>query len=135
MVNPKEVDPVEAVRELTGGGVDHAFEVVGTVKQLLEQAVNMLAPGGTAYVVGAQNGDAVMDLHPAQLLYGKTSLKGVFMGGTNFKHDIPFYADLYLQKRLNFDDLVSRTIRLDQINEAYADLKKGGIARSVITQF
>lgn len=134
-INPAKGDAVAAVRELTEGGVDHAFEVVGGIKKTLEQVEEMLAPGGVAYIVGAQPPTMTFDLKPSRLLQAKTALRGVYMGGTNFKIDIPYYADLYLQRRLNLDDLVSRTIRLDQINEAYADLEKGGIARSVITSF
>lgn len=136
VINPSETDSVTAVKDLTGGGVDHAFEVIGGIKQTLEQALKMLAHGGTAYVIGAQPPGTMLDLHLADLLYEKTSIKGVWMGATNFKHDIPLYAELYLQGRFNLDDLVSQEIRLDQLNEAYADLDgHTGIARSVITTF
>ncbi|EMC2290414.1 hypothetical protein VB661_004138 [Salmonella enterica] len=57
------------------------------------------------------------------------------MGSTNIKRDIPMYADLYLQGRFNLDDLISREINIAEINDAYLDLKKGVIARSVITSF
>lgn len=135
VVNPADGDPVAAVQELTGGGVDHAFEVIGNIKQTLEQAVGMLAPGGTAYVIGAQDPWNVMDLHPAGLLFNKTAIRGVYMGGTNFKRDIPLFAELYLQGRFNLDDLVSQEIGLGDINAAYAALESGSIARSVITSF
>ncbi len=62
-------------------------------------------------------------------------MRGVVMGSTNIKHDIPMYAELYLQGRLNLDDLISREINISQINEAYQELKQGAIARSVITCF
>lgn len=136
VVNPTSTDPVEAVRDLTGGGVDHAFEVIGGIKATMEQALKMLTKGGTAYVIGAQPPDAVLDLNLAQFLAERKALKAVWMGATNFKHDIPLYAELYLQGRFNLDDLVSREIRLDQLNEAYAELDQHvGVARSVITQF
>ncbi|AKH44299.2 hypothetical protein WYH_03280 (plasmid) [Croceibacterium atlanticum] len=57
------------------------------------------------------------------------------MGSTNIKHDIPMYAELYLQGKLNLDDLISREIGIGEINDAYAELKGGAIARSVITSF
>jgi S-(hydroxymethyl)glutathione dehydrogenase/alcohol dehydrogenase len=135
VVNPANGDLVAAVQDLTGGGVDHAFEVIGNIKQTLEQAVAMLATGGTAYVIGAQDPWNVMDLHPAGLLFNKTGIRGVYMGGTNFKRDIPLYAELYLQGRFNLDDLVSQTIAVDGINAAYTELESGGIARTVITSF
>ncbi|WP_067672982.1 zinc-binding dehydrogenase [Nocardia miyunensis] len=135
VVNPAEQDPVAAVRELTDGGVDHSFEVIGNIKQTLQQALGMLAPGGTAYVVGAQSPSQIMEISPAELLFNKTALRGVYMGGTNFKRDIPLYAELYLQGRFNLDDLLSRTIGIEDVNKAYEELAKGGIARSVITSF
>jgi hypothetical protein len=54
------------------------------------------------------------------------------MGSTNIKHDIPMYANLYLQGRFNLDDLISKEINISEINGAYQELKKGAIARSVI---
>ena len=76
-----------------------------------------------------------MVLHPSELLFDKTGIRGVYMGGTNFKRDIPLYAELYLQGRFNLDDLVSRTITISDINAAYTELMDGNIARSVITSF
>ncbi len=57
------------------------------------------------------------------------------MGSTNIKCDIPMYADLYLQGRFNLDDLISSEINIAEINDAYLDLKKGVISRSVFTSF
>ncbi|WZB62011.1 hypothetical protein WJ970_34885 [Achromobacter xylosoxidans] len=57
------------------------------------------------------------------------------MGSSNIKHDIPMYAELYLQGKLNLDDLISQEINISEINEAYEELKHGKIARSVITSF
>lgn len=65
----------------------------------------------------------------------KASIKGVNMGSSNFKRDIPLYVDLYLQGRINLDDLLSQTIGIDEINEGYESFAKGGIARTVITTF
>jgi S-(hydroxymethyl)glutathione dehydrogenase/alcohol dehydrogenase len=57
------------------------------------------------------------------------------MGSTNIKHDIPMYAELYLQGRLDLDDLIAQEINIEQINDAYQELKDGATARSVITSF
>jgi S-(hydroxymethyl)glutathione dehydrogenase/alcohol dehydrogenase len=134
-VNPKNQDAVAEIIAISGGGVDHAFEVIGGIEETLTQAVRALAPGGTAYVVGAQGPTSTFGFSPAELLFQKTALQGVYMGSCNFKVDIPLYADYYLQGRFNLDDLVSKTVRLDEINEAYAELHGGAIARSVITEF
>ena len=56
-------------------------------------------------------------------------------GSTNFKRDVPMYADLYLQGRLNLDDLVSKRIALRDVNDGYAALKDGSINRVVVTSF
>ncbi|MFC4244757.1 Zn-dependent alcohol dehydrogenase [Gryllotalpicola reticulitermitis] len=135
LVNPAETDPVAAVLELTGGGVDHAFEVIG-LTSTSEQAIKMARLGGGAYLIGVHKPGATLAVDVlTDLLYGQKKVQGVYMGSTNIKHDIPYYADLYLQGRLNLDDLVSREIGLDQINSAYEELKSGSIARSVITSF
>jgi S-(hydroxymethyl)glutathione dehydrogenase/alcohol dehydrogenase len=132
LVNASEGDPVEQVRELTNGwGVDSAFEVIG-LKQTAEQAVGMLSNGGTAYMVGIQRPGTVWEIPAGPLVTPQKGLRGVYMGGTIFKVDIPMYAEYYLQGRFNLDDLVSQTIPLDQVNEGYIELKKGEVARSVV---
>ena len=133
-INPADGDVVEMVRAITGtDGVDHSFEVIG-LKATAHQAVEVLGKGGDAYLIGMQKPGTVIELEPmGDLLMQQKSLHGVFMGSSSFKLDIPMYADLYLQGRFNLDDLVSQTIKLEEINEGYDDLRKGGVARSVIT--
>jgi S-(hydroxymethyl)glutathione dehydrogenase/alcohol dehydrogenase len=62
-------------------------------------------------------------------------VQGVNFGSTNAKHDIPMYADLYLQGRMNLDDLVSKRISLRDVNDGYAALKEGSLNRVVVTSF
>ncbi|NMV38076.1 Zn-dependent alcohol dehydrogenase [Ralstonia insidiosa] len=128
-------DHVKAVRTMTDGGVSHAFEVVGA-KSTIEQSIKMLRKGGCAYVIGLPKPGNPVSVDPlADLLLNQVTIKGVYMGSSNIKHDIPMYANLYLQGRFNLDDLISKQISIDEINDAYQELKKGGIARSVITRF
>lgn len=133
VINPAEVDDVAAaVREIVGGsGVDFAFEVIG-LAQTAQQTVDLLAVGGSAYMLGKQKPDAVVSLGSNDLLRAHRSLNGLFMGKSVPDVDIPLYADLYQQGRLNLDDLVSETISLEEINEGYEKLEKGEIARSVV---
>lgn len=137
VVNPRNQDAVEAVKAIVGGhGVDHAFEAIGMMATL-EQAVSMVDVGGTAYMVGMQKPDAHLSLNvdpmaPDGLLQSARKVQGIMMGDTNFKVDIPTYADLYLQGRLNLDDLISERIKLEDINEGYEKLRSGELARSVI---
>lgn len=128
-------DAVEAVRKLTGGGVDHAFEVIG-LKSTSEQSIRMARKGGGAYLIGLHKPGAPIDVDVLMdLIVNQVTIKGVYMGSSNIKHDIPMYAQLYLQGRFNLDDLISKEINLAEINDAYEELKKGAIARSVITSF
>ena len=128
-------DAVAAVRALVDGGVDHAFEVVG-IKATSEQAIKMVRKGGGAYLIGVHSPAATIDVNVTiDLLTNQVEVRGVYMGSSNIKHDIPMYAQLYLQGKLNLDDLISRESNLSEINEAYEELKGGAIARSVITSF
>ncbi len=133
VVNSREVDAVATVRELTGGlGVEHAFEMTG-LEQPLRDGYDMLRRNGTVYIVGMQALGSTFSLPSAEFFRG-TSVRAVTMGSANFKVDIPFYAELYLQGRFNLDDLVGQRLTLDQIDEGYARLLSGGgVARSVIT--
>lgn len=126
-------DVVEAVRALTGG-VDAAFEVVGRT-ETVQQAVGMLAKGGCAYLIGVQRPGARLDLDLPAFANQQFGLRGIAMGSTNPKVDLPVYAEMYLQGRLKLDELISRRIRLDEINEAYDELRRGAMARAVITDF
>lgn len=137
VVNSSDVDAVAAVRELSGGdGVDHACVMIG-VSSVAEQAVGVLGQDGTVYIVGGMSPGAELVLRPSPaestLLPLQQGVRGTWLGSTNFYHDIPLYVSLYLEGRLNLDDLISRTIALDEINEAYEELERGGLARSVIT--
>ena len=134
-VDAGQGDPVEAVRELTGGGVKHAFEVIG-LKSTSEQALQMTRVGGGAYLIGLQvPGNKIEVEVMTDMIFGQRKVQGVMMGSTNIKHDIPMYAGFYLQGRLNLDDLIAQEINIGQINDAYQELKGGAIARSVITSF
>jgi S-(hydroxymethyl)glutathione dehydrogenase/alcohol dehydrogenase len=133
-INPKDGDAVAAVKALTGGGVDHAFEVIG-LRPTSEQAVRMPKKGGAAYLIGLHPPTGEITIHAMGLIANQVKLQGCYMGSTNIKRDIPMYADLYLQGRFNLDDLISREINISEINEAYEDLKRGAVARSVITSF
>jgi len=130
VVDASKVDPVEAVRDLTGGGVDHAIEAIG-LKMTVEQCFSMIAMGGTATVIGMLPIGTKIELMGLELLAAK-KIQGCVMGSTRFRIDIPSYIQLYLQGRLNLDDLVSRVIKLEEINEAFDALKTGEVARSVI---
>lgn len=97
----------------------------------------MLGRRGRAYAVGMQKPGTQLSLDLARSTFKpqQNELVGSVMGGTNFRVDIPYYAELYLQGRLNLDDLVSKRIGLGDIDTAFADIETGAVARSVITSF
>jgi S-(hydroxymethyl)glutathione dehydrogenase/alcohol dehydrogenase len=131
VVDASEVDPVMAVIELTGGGVDHAFEAIG-LKVTAEQAFSMLRKGGTATVIGMVPLGEKLELDAFQLLLEK-KLQGSNMGSNRFRVDMPQYIEWYLAGRLKLDELVSSVIPLAQINDGFAALKTGEVARQLIS--
>jgi S-(hydroxymethyl)glutathione dehydrogenase/alcohol dehydrogenase len=130
-VDAKAGDAVQAVLALTGGGVHHALECVG-LKQTAEQAFGMLRPGGTATIVGMIPFGTKIELHGFDFLRERR-IQGSLMGSNRFRVDMPRLLEFYRQGRLHLDALVSGHIRLDQINEGFAALARGGIGRNVIT--
>jgi len=79
--------------------------------------------------------DVEVSLNIVSAIGGQKSVQGVNLGSTNFKRDIPMYAELYLQGRMNLNDLVSRRISLRDVNDGYAALKDGSLNRVVVTSF
>ena len=130
VIDASKVDAVAAVKELTKGGVEYSFEAIG-LKSAAQQAFNMLCPGGQATVIGMIPMGENVEIHGPDLLSEK-KLTGSNMGSNRFRVDMPRYVDLYLQGRLKLDELVSARISLDQINEGFATMKTGAVARSVI---
>ncbi|MOA41999.1 S-(hydroxymethyl)glutathione dehydrogenase [compost metagenome] len=116
--------------ELTRGGVHHAFECIG-LKQTAEQAFAMLARGGTATVIGMLKPGLKIELDPLQLLHERR-IQGSLMGSNRFPVDMPRLVDFYMSGKLKLDEMISQRIRLDQINEAFDELRRGELARSVI---
>lgn len=133
-INSADGDAVAAVHAILPRGADHAFEVIG-LPVTSELAVQVVRPGGAAHLIGLHRPGQTFPVAGLDVIVRQVALRGVFMGSSNIKHDIPMYADLYLQGRFNLDDLVSREVNIAEINEAYEDLKHGAVARSVITSF
>jgi S-(hydroxymethyl)glutathione dehydrogenase/alcohol dehydrogenase len=134
VIDSTQTNPVEAVRDLLPRGADHVFDFVG-LKQVAEQGLAMLSVGGGLYLVGVAKPDVGINLNIFDAIGGQKRVQGVNLGSTNFKRDIPMYAELYLQGRINLDDLVSKRIALRDVNDGYAALKDGSLNRVVITSF
>ena len=132
LVNATQVDDVvDAVKELSDGGVDYSFEAIGR-KETAEQAFNMLDVGGTATVIGMVPSKQKLEIKGMDLLSEKR-LQGSMMGSNQFRQDMPAMVKMYLDGRLMLDEMVSAKLRLDQVNEGYDMMRRGEIARSVIT--
>ncbi|WP_411732731.1 Zn-dependent alcohol dehydrogenase [Paeniglutamicibacter sp.] len=129
VIDASLVDPVAAVQELCGG-VDHALEVVG-LAQTFEQGLAMLGAGGTLTLVGAPPETATGSVHLLSLLWERR-VQGSLMGSARSRVDIPRLAQHYLAGNLELDSLVSRRIKLEEINEGFEDMLSGEVARTVI---
>ena len=128
LVNASKVDPVEEVRNLTGGrGADYGFEVISTVKTI-RQTFDATAPGGHMVVVGiAPRGSEVS--FPAGL--GKTVSSGGFIDANPWV-DFPKIVDLYVDGTLKIDELITRQRPLEEANEAVEAMKSGEVTRTVL---
>jgi S-(hydroxymethyl)glutathione dehydrogenase/alcohol dehydrogenase len=130
LVNPKDGDPVQRIKDLTKGGVHHAIECLGT-KATAEQAFQMLAVGGTATIVGMVPFGQKIELHGFDFLRER-KIQGSSMGSNRFRVDMPRLIEFYRQRKLHLDDWISDRIKLSEINEGFANMKAGKVVRSVI---
>jgi S-(hydroxymethyl)glutathione dehydrogenase/alcohol dehydrogenase len=122
----------EAVRSLTEGrGADYVFEAIG-LPAVQEQCLEAARPGGVVVLVGISPMGSGTNLPGAIIARQEKTVSGSYYGSANAARDFPLYADLYLKGRLDLDRLVSKTYPLEQINEAYADMLGGEIARGVV---
>src|SRR5581483_4083041 len=129
-IDASNTDAVKAIRAMTDGGVDYSFEAVG-LKKLAEQCYDSLRPGGTATIIGMIPVGQKVEIDGPKLLTER-KIQGTNMGGNRFRIDMPRYIDFYLQGRLNLDDMVSRRAKLENVNDAFAAMKAGEVARTVL---
>lgn len=138
-VNARETDPVQAVRELTedgyDGGVEFAFEATG-IPLCTEQAVKMLAYGGTATTIGFPAASDAVNLNLGDMATGvywnKAALRVCHCGDTLPSVDFPLLADLYLKGELMLDQMVTKEIGLEDVEAAFHEMETGNVIRSVI---
>ena len=132
-VNASEGDPVEQIRDLTGGrGVDYSFEVIG-LPVTMRQAYDCLAKRGVAMMVGISPSTAEITIPSMSLVFEERVVTGSLYGSAAPKIDIPRLIDLYRAGKLMLDELLTRTYPIEEINQAYADLESGATLRSVVT--
>ena len=129
-IDASEGDVVKKVIEMTRGGVHHAFEAIGLAKTA-EQAFGMIRRGGAATIIGMIPVGQMVSV-PGPAFLGEKKLQGSAMGSNRFPVDMPRMVDMYMNGKLKLDQMISRRIKLDQVNEAFVEMKTGSIARSVI---
>jgi S-(hydroxymethyl)glutathione dehydrogenase/alcohol dehydrogenase len=129
-VNASSVDAVKAIQEMTGGGVEYSFEAIG-LKKAAEQCFDCLRPGGTATIVGMIPLGQKVELEGSKFI-AERKIQGCNMGSNRFKVDMLKYIDFYMQGRLKLDELITRRISLEDVNEAFRAMKAGEVARQVI---
>lgn len=126
-----EENVVKALRKLTGGGGDYAFECVG-YGEVAAQAYGCLRKGGTAVVVGVASQKDNTTVRTASLTFEEKTLTGSYFGSARPREDFPRLLALYRNKRLKLDELITRTYRIEEAPQAFADLASGKNARGVI---
>jgi S-(hydroxymethyl)glutathione dehydrogenase/alcohol dehydrogenase len=132
-VNPKEVegDIAPHLVELTGGGADYSFECIGNV-QTMRQALECCHKGwGVSVIIGVAGAGQEIATRPFQLVTGRV-WKGTAFGGARGRSDVPQIVDWYMDGKINIDDLITHTMPLEKINDAFHLMHEGTSIRSVV---
>jgi S-(hydroxymethyl)glutathione dehydrogenase/alcohol dehydrogenase len=130
-VHAAEGNPVPGVVETTAGGVDYAFEAIGT-PATVRQAVRMTRKGGTIVLIGVVPAGTNVELPGADIVLREKTILGCMMGSNRFRTDMPRYVELYRSGQLRLDEMISARLPLERIDEAFAAMRQGTAARSVI---
>lgn len=132
LINARDHDPVAAIKDLTGGkGVDYAFEAIG-LTSTIEQAYAVTRKWGKCVVIGVTRADVRININANEMVYSEKTLMGSLYGSSRPKVDILNLIQMYREGKLLLDELLTRTYPLDDINEAYAALERGEVARSLV---
>ena len=127
-----DASSVQNVLETTGGGADYVFECIG-IKELVTQSVQMIKKGGTAVMVGVIPIGQNVELPGLDMVLSEKKLIGSMMGSNRFRVDMPRYVDFYLSGQLKLDEMISGRMPLENVNEAFEQMRQGKAARSVLT--
>jgi S-(hydroxymethyl)glutathione dehydrogenase/alcohol dehydrogenase len=132
-VNPKDVkgDLVGHLVELTGGGADYTFECIGNV-DVMRTALECSHKGwGTSVIIGVAPAGAEIQTRPFQLVTGR-NWRGSAFGGARGRTDVPKIVDMYMEGRVNIDDLITHKLKLEEINKGFDLMHAGESIRSVV---
>jgi S-(hydroxymethyl)glutathione dehydrogenase / alcohol dehydrogenase len=131
VVNAAEGNTVPTVVAMTSGGVDYAFEAIGT-PTTVRQAVRLTRRGGTTVMIGVVPAGTNVELPAADIVLREKTILGCLMGSNRFRVDMPRYLELYRSGQLRLDDMISARLPLEGVNDALEAMRKGTAARSVI---
>jgi S-(hydroxymethyl)glutathione dehydrogenase/alcohol dehydrogenase len=132
-VNPKEAgnDLVAHLVNLTKGGADYSFECIGNV-EVMRQALECCHKGwGVSTIIGVAGAGQEIRTRPFQLVTGRV-WQGTAFGGAKGRRDVPKIVDWYMEKKINIDDLITHTLKLDEINKGFELMREGKAIRSVV---
>ncbi len=132
-VNPKDVegDLVPYLVSLTKGGADYSFECIGNV-QVMRQALECCHKGwGTSVIIGVAPAGAEISTRPFQLVTGR-NWRGSAFGGARGRTDVPKIVDWYMEGKIDIDSLITHTMPLERINDAFDLMHRGESIRSVV---
>lgn len=131
-VNSSKSDAVEEVRKLTEGiGVDYSFEAVGNTK-VMAQAFRSTKKKGETILVGVTSPEDQLTIPSSMIVDEERKIIGSYMGSVIPSRDIPMLIDLYASGRIKLDELVTRYVKLEEINESFEALANGEVARQII---
>jgi len=130
-INPKNVDNVvDAIVQMTGG-VDYSFECIGNVK-VMRQALECCHKGwGQSFIIGVAGAGQEISTRPFQLVTGR-HWRGTAFGGARGRTDVPRIVDWYMDGRISIDPLITHTMPLEKINDAFHLMHEGKSIRSVV---
>jgi S-(hydroxymethyl)glutathione dehydrogenase/alcohol dehydrogenase len=133
-VNPRELDGdlVGHIVELTDGGADFSFECIGNVN-VMRQALECCHKGwGVCTIIGVAGAGQEISTRPFQLVTGRV-WQGSAFGGARGRTDVPKIVDWYMENKINIDDLITHTMPIEKINDAFELMHKGESIRTVLT--
>ena len=131
-INPNETENItEAIVDLTDGGVDYSFECIGNVN-IMRNALECCHKGwGESYIIGVAGAGQEIATRPFQLVTGR-SWKGTAFGGARGRTDVPKIVDWYMDGKIQIDPLITHTMPLEEINNAFTMMHSGKSIRSVV---
>ena len=131
-INPNETENItEAIVDLTDGGVDYSFECIGNVN-IMRNALECCHKGwGESYIIGVAGAGQEIATRPFQLVTGR-SWKGTAFGGARGRTDVPKIVDWYMDGKIQIDPLITHTMPLEEINNAFTMMHTGESIRSEV---